>query len=59
MMSQVKDSDIPKTINHPIFSTLYELLFRGLAESFFMGHCARRRRARLQASSWKSERASA
>jgi len=36
-MSQVKDSDTQTTISHPIFSTLYELLFRGLAESYFMG----------------------
>lgn len=36
-MSQVKDSDTQTTINHSIFSTLYELLFRGLAESYFMG----------------------
>jgi SAM-dependent methyltransferase len=36
-MSQVKDSNTQTTINHPIFSTLYALLFRGLAESYFMG----------------------
>ena len=35
-MSQVKESTGPKSINHPIFSTLYALLFRGLAESYFM-----------------------
>ncbi len=37
MMSQVKDSKRPTTINHPIFSTLYAWLFRGGAESHFMG----------------------
>jgi SAM-dependent methyltransferase len=36
-ISQVKDSNTQTTINHPIFSTLYVLLFRGLAESYFMG----------------------
>jgi len=36
-MSQVKDSSTQKTINHPIFSALYEWLFRGVAESYFMG----------------------
>jgi len=37
MMSQGKVSGIQKTISHPIFSTLYEWLFRGLAESNVMG----------------------
>jgi ubiquinone/menaquinone biosynthesis C-methylase UbiE len=37
MMSQVKDSGPQTAVNHPIFSTLYALLFRGLAESYFMG----------------------
>jgi ubiquinone/menaquinone biosynthesis C-methylase UbiE len=36
-MKQVKDSDSQTAVHHPIFSTLYELLFRGLAESYFMG----------------------
>jgi len=36
-MSQIKDSDQRTRINHPIFSALYEALFRGVAESYFMG----------------------
>ncbi len=36
-MSQVKERDTQTRINHPIFSMLYEVLFRGLAESYFMG----------------------
>lgn len=36
-MSQVKESSTQKAINHPIFSALYERLFRGAAESNFMG----------------------
>ena len=35
-MSQGKESGIEKTFSHPIFSTLYEWLFRGLAESYVM-----------------------
>ncbi len=37
MMSQVKESNTHTTINHPTFSTLYEWLFRGGAESYVMG----------------------
>ena len=36
-MSQVKQSGPQTRINHPIFSALYEALFRGIAESYFMG----------------------
>jgi ubiquinone/menaquinone biosynthesis C-methylase UbiE len=36
-MSQAKESSTQTTINHPIFSALYERLFRGAAESYFMG----------------------
>jgi ubiquinone/menaquinone biosynthesis C-methylase UbiE len=36
-MSQVKQSGPQTRINHPIFSALYEVLFRGIAESHFMG----------------------
>jgi ubiquinone/menaquinone biosynthesis C-methylase UbiE len=36
-MSQVKKSGTQSRVNHPIFSALYEVLFRGLAESHFMG----------------------
>lgn len=36
-MSQIKGSDPQTTINHPIFSALYEMLFRDLAENYFMG----------------------
>jgi ubiquinone/menaquinone biosynthesis C-methylase UbiE len=36
-MSQVKESSTQTTINHPIFSALYEWLFRGAAESYFLG----------------------
>ena len=36
-MSQVKESGAQSRVNHPIFSALYEVLFRGVAESHFMG----------------------
>ncbi len=36
-MSQVKQSGAQSRVNHPIFSALYEALFRGVAESHFMG----------------------
>lgn len=36
-MSQVKEYDPHSRVNHPIFSALYEVLFRGVAESHFMG----------------------
>ncbi len=36
-MSQIKESGTQTTINHPIFSALYEWLFRGAAESYFLG----------------------
>jgi len=36
-MNQVKESGPQTTINHPIFSALYKMLFRGLAESYIMG----------------------
>jgi hypothetical protein len=36
-MSQVKQSGPQTRINHPIFSALYEALFRGVAENHFMG----------------------
>ena len=35
-MSQIKGSDPQTTIDHPIFSALYEVLFRGAAESYFL-----------------------
>jgi ubiquinone/menaquinone biosynthesis C-methylase UbiE len=36
-MSQVKENGPQSRVNHPIFSALYEALFRGVAESHFMG----------------------
>ncbi len=33
----VKQSGAQSRVNHPIFSALYEVLFRGIAESYFMG----------------------
>jgi ubiquinone/menaquinone biosynthesis C-methylase UbiE len=36
-MGQVKQSGAQSRVNHPIFSALYEALFRGVAESHFMG----------------------
>lgn len=40
-MTQDMRSKSQTEINHPIFSTIYELLFRGLAESYFMGELRR------------------
>jgi SAM-dependent methyltransferase len=37
MISPVNGNRAQTRINHPIFSALYEVLFRGLAESYFMG----------------------
>jgi ubiquinone/menaquinone biosynthesis C-methylase UbiE len=37
MISPVNENRAQTRINHPIFSALYEVLFRGLADSYFMG----------------------